>query len=53
MTKEKLVILGHPNPDIDSIISGILMEHYINNYTNYQGLFIRLLFFWPFFFRPF
>jgi len=40
MTKEKLVILGHPNPDIDSIISGILMEHYINNYTNYQGEFI-------------
>lgn len=40
MKKDKLIILGHNNPDIDSIISGILLEYYINHHTLYQGEFV-------------
>lgn len=40
MNQDKIIILGHINPDLDSIISGILLEYYLNNYTNYQSEFI-------------
>lgn len=40
MENKKLVILGHKNPDIDSIISGILLEYYLNNHTKYQAEFV-------------
>lgn len=40
MSKEKITILGHQNPDIDSIVSGLLVEYFINNHTSYQGEFI-------------
>lgn len=40
MDKDKLIILGHDNPDVDSIISGILLEYYINHHTPYHGEFV-------------
>ena len=40
MKKVKITILGHQNPDIDSIVSGLLVEYFINNYTSYQGEFV-------------
>lgn len=40
MNKEKIIILGHENPDIDSICSGIILESYLNNYTDYNASFI-------------
>ncbi len=40
MKKNKIIILGHENPDIDSIISGILLEFYLNKYTNHQAEFV-------------
>ena len=26
------VILGHENPDVDSIVSGVLLERYLNRH---------------------
>ncbi len=40
MTNEKIIILGHENPDIDSIVSGILLEYYLNHHTKYKSEFI-------------
>lgn len=40
MNSEKLIILGHINPDVDSIISGLLLEYYINNNTSYKAEFV-------------
>lgn len=37
---KKLIILGHENPDIDSIVSGILLEYYINKNTKKKAKFI-------------
>ena len=37
MENNKLVILGHINPDIDSIVSGILLEYYFNKHTKYEA----------------
>lgn len=33
------VILGHQNPDVDSIVSGVLLEHYLNR-RGYSSKFI-------------
>ena len=40
MNSAKLIILGHINPDVDSIISGLLLEYYINNNTSYKAEFV-------------
>lgn len=29
MNKDKYIILGHENPDVDSIVSGYLLEKYM------------------------
>lgn len=40
MEDDKLIILGHENPDVDSIVSGIILEYYINHHTKYHGEFV-------------
>ena len=40
MENNILVILGHINPDIDSIVSGILLEYYFNKHTKYEAEFV-------------
>ena len=32
MSTVEYVILGHQNPDVDSIVSGYLLEKYLNNH---------------------
>ena len=36
----KYIILGHVNPDVDSVLSGVLLERILNRYTNNEFKFI-------------
>lgn len=35
---QKYIILGHENPDVDSIISGYIYQNYLNREISMQNL---------------
>ncbi len=40
MCKEKITILGHINPDVDSITSGLILEYFLNTHTKYAAEYV-------------